>query len=197
MTAGMVAWHRSLEIFQVGAPSGAGVRDRLVRRLFDAWNRGEPGGLLEIVSGPLGRPVLMVDGRPGPSVSFSRAGDWTFAALGCQGGVGIDAARPEEFEGNYPLARAFTDRERLYMRLSGLPVCRAAAMLWAAKEAAVKAQGVGFHYFGPREVEVEPPAPCGSGRRFRTVGAAETVGRIETTGPFFVAVARGGSEAAA
>jgi phosphopantetheinyl transferase len=82
------------------------------------------------------------------------------------GQVGVDAAMPAEFEAGYPMARAFRLAELDWARpLSGGGTPGAAALLWALKEAAVKALGVGFHFLDPLAVEVESPRPWQDGWR--------------------------------
>jgi len=114
----------------------------------------------------LGRPRI----PDGPSISFSQNGMRLHGAACLPGhDVGIDAAPPQDFPPSYPYARAFAEDELAW----AVPRCGgdrawAAAMLWTAKEAAVKCLGCGFHLFGPGEVVVIPaPAPPGAGLSFR------------------------------
>ena len=142
--------------------TGPGVKERLVRRLLaglpgqetdDRLGAGEPGNR----PGPA---APHAGGQPGPAVSFSLAAGHVWAALAPTGQVGVDAALPSEFEAGYPLARAFRAVELDWARpLSGGDTAGAAALLWALKEAAVKALGVGFHLLDPLAVEVSTPAP--------------------------------------
>jgi phosphopantetheinyl transferase len=91
------------------------------------------------------------------------------------GRVGVDATRPEEFTPPYPLARVFQTAEfNLALRLTQNRPRHAAALLWALKEAALKAMGVGFHRLAPREVVVGEPECCQKGRLF-PVHAGRTV----------------------
>ncbi len=70
----------------------------------------------------------------------------------------MDAAMPTEFEAGYPMARAFRSAELEWARLLiGGDTPGAAALLWALKEAAVKALGLGFHFHAPLTVEVLSP----------------------------------------
>jgi phosphopantetheinyl transferase (holo-ACP synthase) len=76
-------------------------------------------------------------------------------------GLGIDACEAAEFAAPYPLERAFRASELAWAS----EVCRgdsaeAAALLWAAKEACVKALGWGFHLCHPLDVGI---VPCGGG----------------------------------
>ena len=106
----------------------------------------------------------MLGGRPGPSISFSQAAGRLWAALTCTGQVGVDAALPSEFEESYPWARAFRPAELAWARpLAGGDTAGAAALLWALKEAAVKALGVGFHLLDPLAVEAVSPRPWQGG----------------------------------
>jgi phosphopantetheinyl transferase len=75
-----------------------------------------------------------------------------------RGSVGIDVAYPEEFADGYPFARAFRPEELDYARaLFHNDTARGAALIWAAKEASVKATGAGFNLFDPLEVRVGTP----------------------------------------
>jgi hypothetical protein len=147
--------------------AGAGAKEPLVRRLLASLPGQDPGFAsqpelwpvsLELTA--LGQPRLRLNGQPGPAVSFSQAADRLWAALAPFGQVGVDAALPSEFEEGYPLARAFQEAELDWARpLSGGDTAGAAALLWALKEAAVKALGVGFHLLDPLAVETVNPRP--------------------------------------
>jgi phosphopantetheinyl transferase len=148
-------------------------KERLVRRLLtslpgqDTCAAGQSApGLVSLESTALGQPRLILDGQPGPAVSFSQAAGRIYAALTPAGQVGIDAAMPAEFEPGYPMARAFRPAELDWaMPLSGGASAVAAALLWTLKEAAVKALGVGFHFLDPLAVEVGSPRPWQGGVR--------------------------------
>jgi phosphopantetheinyl transferase len=127
-----------------------GRRDNL-----DARNRSTVGHV-ELSEGFLGKPELFVDGQRGPSASFSYAIGSTWAAV-CPSGasIGIDVSDPEEFAGNYPFRRVFHAGEfRLASVAAGTNRLAAAALLWSAKEAVVKALGCGFHLVAPLDVRV-------------------------------------------
>jgi hypothetical protein len=82
------------------------------------------------------------------------------------GQVGVDAALPSDFEETYPWARAFQPAELAWARpLAGGDNAGAAALLWALKEAAVKALGVGFHLLDPLAVVALSPRPWQGGWR--------------------------------
>jgi len=153
--------------------AGAGAKERLVRRLLAGLPGLDAGG----ASGPdrrtvileettLGQPLMKLGGQPGPAVSFSRTPGCLWAALTLSGQVGVDAALTAEFEECYPFPRAFRPGEwdwaRTWCRGDS---SRAAALLWALKEAAVKALGVGFHFLDPLEVEAFSPRPWQGGWR--------------------------------
>jgi hypothetical protein len=148
-------------------------KERLVRRLLaslpgqDTRSAGQSAlrrVSLELTA--LGQPRLFLGGQPGPAVSFSQTAGRLYAALTPAGQVGIDAAMPAEFEPGYPMARAFRPGELHWaMPLSGGHIPHAAALLWALKEAAVKALGVGFHLLDPLAVEVGSPRPWQGGWR--------------------------------
>jgi hypothetical protein len=153
--------------------AGAGAKERLVRRLLASLSGRDTGGAGQWAPGPvslestaLGQPRLILDGQPGPAVSFSQAAGRIYAAMTSTGQVGVDAALPAEFEPGYPLARVFRPEELDWARpLCGGDTAGAAALLWALKEAAVKALGVGFHVLGPLAVEVGSPRPWQGGWR--------------------------------
>jgi hypothetical protein len=153
--------------------AGPGAKERLVRRLLTGLPGQETGGAARSERGPvslgktaLGQPRLMLKGRPGPSISFSQAAGCLWAALTPAGQVGVDAALPSEFEKSYPWARAFRPAEFAWARpLVGGDTAGAAALLWALKEAAVKALGVGFHFLDPLVVEAISPRPWQGGWR--------------------------------
>jgi hypothetical protein len=153
--------------------AGAGAKESLVRQLLASLPGREIGGagqsapeMVRLELTALGQPRLFLGGQPGPAVSFSQAAGRIYAALTPAGQVGVDAAMPGEFEGGYPLARAFRPAELDWARpLSGGDTAGAAALLWALKEAAVKALGVGFHFLDPLAVEVFHPRPWQGGWR--------------------------------
>lgn len=120
----------------------------------------EPGSGtgFELRKDRLGKPELRVSGKTGPSVSFSRCAGMNWAALAPDGGaVGIDAAHPSEFPHSYPFHRAFHEDElERVAKVAGLERASAAAGVWSAKEAAVKALGCGFHLISPLDLRVSP-----------------------------------------
>jgi phosphopantetheinyl transferase len=149
--------------------AGPGAKERLVRRLLAGLPGRETAGAVPPVTletTALGQPRLMLGGRPGPAVSFSQAAGRRWAALAPAGQVGVDVALPSEFEARYPWARAFRAPELAWARrLTGGDTAGAAALLWALKEAAVKALGVGFHLLNPLAVEVFSLRPWRGGFR--------------------------------
>ncbi|MDP2046775.1 MAG: 4'-phosphopantetheinyl transferase superfamily protein [Deltaproteobacteria bacterium] len=153
--------------------AGAGAKERLVRRLLSGLPGQEPDGAGQSALGTvsleltaLGQPRLFLGGQPGPAISFSQAAGRIYAAMTCTGQVGVDAAMPAEFEAGYPMARAFRSAELDWARpINGGDTAGAAALLWALKEAAVKALGVGFHFLAPLAVEVLSPRPWQGGWR--------------------------------
>jgi hypothetical protein len=153
--------------------AGPGAKERLVRRLLASLPGQETGGagqsapeLMNLEVTALGRPRLFLDRQPGPAVSFSQAAGRIYAALTPAGQVGVDAAMPAEFEAGYPMARVFRPAELDWARpINGGAAAGAAALLWALKEAAVKALGVGFHFLDPLAVEAFSPSPWQGGWR--------------------------------
>jgi phosphopantetheinyl transferase len=150
---------------------GEGARELLAARLLKAlaaeapeWNDALAEGALELATGPLGQPLLKIGERLGPVLSFSEAGNLVWAAMAGRGRVGVDAAREADFAPPYPYARAFGREEWDWAaRLCQGRTASVAALLWAAKEAAVKALGVGFHTLDPLDLEVAQGSPAGEG----------------------------------
>jgi phosphopantetheinyl transferase (holo-ACP synthase) len=109
---------------------------------------------IRIVSDGLGRPELYIGEDKGPEISFSYTDGMVWAALcSAAAGLGIDAADPSEFGGGYPFHRAFQkDELNMALEMCHGNVEEAAAFLWSAKEALLKAFGCGFHLLDPLEV---------------------------------------------
>lgn len=127
---------------------------RLERRSYTSPHE----NALKLYNTALGRPYLLVENKPGPSLSFSHGEGRLWAAMCSKGDVGIDVAYPEEFVGDYPFARAFRPEELEYARaLCHNDTARGAALIWSAKEASVKATGTGFNLFDPLGVRVGTP----------------------------------------
>jgi phosphopantetheinyl transferase len=152
---------------------GEGAREMLAARLLEAlagpapeWTGALDWGPLALDTDPLGRPLLRLGTRPGPSLSFSEAGDLLWGAIAGSGQVGLDAAREEDLESPYPYTRVFGPEEWdwAWRHCQGR-TDSAAALLWAAKEAAVKALGVGFHTLEPGDLQVILLAPAFEGLR--------------------------------
>lgn len=168
-----LAPHQGLETLVVYAAikTTDGVREVLAARLLEAladkaprWVENLEGGTLVLDTGTLGQPLLTLGGKPGPSLSFSESGGLLWGAVAGQGQVGIDAAREEDFTPPYPYARAFGSKEWdwAWRHCQGL-TASAAALLWASKEAAVKALEVGFHTLDPLDLEVALLLPAREG----------------------------------
>ncbi len=147
---------------------GAGAREWLAVRLLEAlagvapeWTGAQDWGPLALDTDPLGRPLLRLGPKPGPGLSFSEAGDLLWAALIGAGQVGLDVAREEDLAPPYPYARVFGPEEWdwAWRHCQGR-TASAAALLWAAKEAAVKALGVGFRSHEPRDLQVVLLSPA-------------------------------------
>jgi len=111
---------------------------------------------IRVTSDALGKPELYVNGRKGPSVSFTQVSGLTWGALCLTGGIiGVDAAGRDEFPKDYPYHRAFHREELTYARnLTDEDVSSAAALLWTAKESVVKCIGTGFHMIDPLEIQI-------------------------------------------
>jgi hypothetical protein len=167
-------------------------REQLLRQLVAALAGQASRGLggwqelpLQLVRGSLGQPLVLSDGMPVLSVSFSQAGGRTWGALTGAGRVGIDVAFASEFCPPYPYLRVFSRAEfnRASDLLGGGPD-RIAALLWSLKEAAVKALGVGFNYLSPREIVIDSGKQWQGGYLFEVSagGPVKTWARPEGAG---------------
>jgi phosphopantetheinyl transferase len=115
----------------------------------------------EITSDGFGAPHLVVQGIEGPGISFSYLRNAIWAALcGKDCRCGIDAAHSDDFSDDYPYHRAFS-REEIedFLSVTNGNTAEAAALIWSAKEAVVKALGCAFHLIDPLQVQV---GSCGS-----------------------------------
>ncbi|MHB8882453.1 MAG: 4'-phosphopantetheinyl transferase family protein [Thermodesulfovibrionales bacterium] len=145
-------------------------KERLVSGLWDhrmamehpSWKLNRSSGRtafpIRVVRGLLGRPHLLIGEHEGPSVSFSEGGGKLWAALCADGSdIGIDAAGPDEFRGEYPFDRVFHPEELQHaVRMTDGAPEKAAALLWSVKEAVVKALGTAFHLVDPLQISVSP-----------------------------------------
>ena len=152
-------------VVSASAPSLQGAKPYLALALLRAlvrfdpcWSAPADENGLTLHKSALGGPRLLVGDREGPSLSFSRGRGRLWAAMAGRGSVGIDVAYPEEFTGVYPFHRAFSAEElECAEALCPMDAARGAALMWAAKEASVKATGAGFNSFDPLEVRVGTP----------------------------------------
>jgi phosphopantetheinyl transferase len=140
-----------------------GYRFHLLERLMDAlkradqsWESTAPPYAWILEHDASGRPLLSSEDKKGPSVSFSHIYGTTWAAMSRLNNLGIDAESPEAFKGPYPFHKVFGNDELCH----ALGLCcgeraDASALLWSAKEAAVKSMGCGFNFFGPMEIRVK------------------------------------------
>lgn len=148
----------STEPWPGAGPCLAQVLLRELARLDPRWNSTSHEKAPTLHKSALGEPCLFLGDKQGPSLSFSHGEGRLWAAMSRSGSVGIDVAYPEEFAGIYPFARAFRPEEMDYARaLCHNDTARGAALIWAAKEASVKATGAGFNLFDPLDVQVGNP----------------------------------------
>lgn len=166
--------HARSPVFYASLPCGPGAgatcKHRLVATLLDRHaarqtplRKDRPSSdrvafPIEVVCGPLGRPLLLVGEYPGPAISFSRSDGKVWAALcGDDFDIGIDVAGAAEFRGAYPFDRVFHAQElRNALKAAGGDLQKAAALLWSVKEAVVKALGCAFHRVDPQQIVVCP-----------------------------------------
>lgn len=148
------------------------VKHRLVSTLWDhrvemetpMWKRCQSSSRtafpIQVVSGLLGRPHLLVGELRGPAISFTEGEGKVWAALcGDESDIGIDVAGTDEFQGEYPFHRVFHPEELQHaLKLADEDPEEASALLWSVKEAVVKALGCGFHFVDPRHIHVYPSA---------------------------------------
>jgi hypothetical protein len=139
-----------------GVPGLQGEKEFLSGLLLEASQRGRVRDF-SLSANSLGQPRILVDGRPGPPISFSWCAGRLFAALGTPDTlIGLDAASPEEFTGPYPCERVFNPAEwQAATLLTRGNREEAGALLWSAKEAVVKAMGWGYRFFGPPRLRLE------------------------------------------
>ena len=176
--------HRRGPVFYASLPCGpyaaealngfgttdAGDRHRLISTLWDQlmamesplWKHCQSSDRaafpIQVVSGLLGRPHLLLGKYRGPAISFSEGGGKVWAALcGDESAIGIDVAGTDEFQREYPFHRVYHPQELQHaLRLTGEDLEKASALLWSIKEAAVKALGCAFHLVDPRQITVYP-----------------------------------------
>ncbi|MFW6113046.1 MAG: 4'-phosphopantetheinyl transferase superfamily protein, partial [Thermodesulfobacteriota bacterium] len=152
---------------KIGAVSREQLAAQLLKTLAAAaprWTAALDWGAPSLAADDLGRPLLRLGAQPGPGISFSQTGDLLWGALIGGGQVGLDAAREEDLAPPYPYARVFGPEEWDWVwRHCRGRTASAAALLWAAKEAVVKALGLGFHALNPRDLQVVPLAPAFDG----------------------------------
>jgi hypothetical protein len=149
---------------------GTGDKQRLVSTLWDHlvsmenlhWKHcqssNRAGVPIQVVSGLLGKPHLLLGKERGPAITFSACGGNVWAALCGDGSdIGIDVAGADEFQSDYPYLRVFHPEELEHaLKLTGGVLDMASALLWSIKEAVVKALGCAFHLVDPLQITVHP-----------------------------------------
>jgi hypothetical protein len=147
--------------------------------LTRAW-REIDGTSVQIVKDSLGKPRVLCGTESGPSVSFAHLGAGTWGAM-CPSSatVGIDVAQAEEFSDGYPFSRVFHEEDlTVTLKKTHDDEKEAAALLWSAKEAIVKAIGCGFHLLDPIDVKVVPWFDEGSEYILRGQVRGRSLGRL-------------------
>ena len=163
---------------------------RALARLDPRWGALPDENALTLHKSALGGPCLLLGDKQGPSLSFSHGEGRLWAAMSGRGSVGIDVAYPEEFTGGYPFARAFRTEELDCARaLCPNDSARGAALIWAAKEASVKATGAGFNLFDPLEVRVGTPLVREQGVLFEVLADRPISTWVRTEGRGWLSVA--------
>lgn len=176
-------------------PYEPGARLRLTALLLERLGKLVPtwsdaaAGRITLTLTYLGQPKLLVEGRPGPGVSFSQAGDRLWGAVAAHGRVGLELVprswRPAE---PLPASPGLQEATRLLARLREDPR-EALALLRALGSAALKAIGVGCRYTSPEQPSLTSPTLCPGGFRcaVRVGGLVPAFARRE--GAFWLALA--------
>lgn len=163
----------------------------LLRRLGElcpAW-AGAAARRLALTRTYLGQEELLVEGRPGPTISFSQAGETLWGAVAAHGRVGLELVprswRPPE---PFPDSPSLREAARLLARIGAEPA-EAAALLRALGGAALKALGVGCRYVSPDRLSISTPTlwPGGIRCAVRAGGLVPAFARPE--GAFWLALA--------
>lgn len=156
--------------------------------LIPRWSSATAGRISLTVT-YLGQPKLLINGRPGPGVSFSQAGDRLWGAVAAHGRVGLELVnrswRPPE---PLPDSPGLQEAVRLLARLGWDPL-EAPALLRALGSAALKAIGVGCRYTSPEQLSLTSPTlwPGGIRLAVRAGGLVPALARRE--GAFWLALA--------
>lgn len=156
-------------------------------KLVPTWS--DAAGRISLTFTYLGQPKLLVEGRPGPGISFSQAGDRRWGAVAAHGRVGLELVprtwRPAE---PLPASPGLQEATRLLARLGGDPR-EAPALLRALGSAALKAIGVGCRYTSPDQLAISAPTLWPGGLRcaVRAGGLVPAFARRE--GAFWLALA--------
>ena len=163
---------------------------RAMARLDPRWSAPADENGLTLRKSALGSPRLFVGDTEGPSLSFSHGKGRLWAAMSGRGNVGIDVSYPEEFADAYPFHRAFSAEElECAEALCPNDKARGAALMWAAKEAAVKATETGFNLLDPLEVRVGSPFVREQGILFEVLADRPVSTWVRTEGRGWVSVA--------
>ncbi len=163
---------------------------KALARLDPRWRLSSAENALALRTSTLGEPYLLLGDQPGPSLSFSHGKQRLWAAMSSKGRVGIDVAYPQEFAADYPFARAFRPEELDSARtICHNDTARGAALIWSAKEAAVKATGIGFNRFDFLDVRVGAPILREQGIRFEVLADRPITAWARTEGKGWLCVA--------
>lgn len=134
----------------------------LLRAAVARWTGTSPRALVfgarcRRCGGPHGRPELRSPSDPGLHVSLSRSGPEAMVAVTALGPIGVDSSGPvdDDFEGFDGVALSPAERQAIE-RLTPAERPRGRGILWARKEALLKATGHGL-MTSPDLVEVSPP----------------------------------------
>jgi 4'-phosphopantetheinyl transferase len=122
--------------------AGRWIAKRLIRGVLD---QDRPPSEISVLNDPDGEPYAVIDGeRLAGVLSLSHAGEWAVAALSLDGvRVGVDVEvvrpRPASFAGDY-----FTPGELDLLQSPPEDYDRDVTLIWSAKEAMLKALGLGL-----------------------------------------------------
>ncbi len=145
---------------QMGAMAGHHLAGRkrltgqLIKQMEHSCNPSEPE---TIYHDHLGRPYLDFDNI---AVSYSYCNGLIYAGVALSSTLGLDAASAVDFSGCYPYHKVFTKTELMHCESITRDRSEGAALLWACKEAVVKAMGTGFRGVEPIDLKMTALTPA-------------------------------------
>ena len=178
--------------------AGEGVREFLAARLLEslalrapAWTGALDWGALTLMAGPLGRPLLKLGGEARAGPVFQRSRGHPLGRHGRGGRLAWTRRWQEILRRRTRTPGPSAGRSGIGPGVTARAAPRPPQLLWAAKEAAVKALGSGFHTVDPLDLEVVPLAPAWEGQLLlvRAAGPVSAWARALPAGWLALAVA--------